>query len=471
MGNVSFQSFGAAGMVTGSKHLITTPKGSNILLDCGLVQGYGKDKAKLNLHLGFDPRKISAVVLSHAHIDHSGQLPKLVKEGYSGKIYATQATIDLVRIMLEDSAHIQFDDLKFINKRRLKEGLTKIEPLYDVKDVQATLGLFEPIGYKNKTWIAEDVILELTDAGHLLGSATVHLDIQNETESESSKITFTGDIGRYNMSILRNPDSFRQCDYLICESTYGDRLHDSQPEAEQKVLEIVLKTCVKNRGKLIIPSFSVGRTQAFVYALERFSNLNLLPPIKIFVDSPLSVKATEVIRKHKECFDQETIDNLKMDKELFEFDNLHYITEADESKKLNTYDQPCIIISSSGMAEAGRIKHHIKNNILDKRNTIMLIGYCSPESLGGRLKKGNKKVKIFGDWYSVNAEILSFESYSSHADYKEIFQFLSCQDFSKVKKIFLVHGEDKTLSNFKQKFQEKGYSDVIIPKRNEVFNL
>ncbi len=471
MEKLTFQSFGAAGMVTGSKHVIITPKGRKILLDCGLVQGHNKNKEDLNRNFGFEPKEIDCVILSHAHIDHSGLLPRLVREGFDGKIFATPATIDLCRIMLADSAHIQIDDLRYVNKRRRERQQEDIEPLYDEADVLATFELFEPVPYHFKCTISDEASFEFTDAGHLLGSAAVHLDIKHAKGKGVDKITFTGDIGRYKTAILKDPETFRQCDFLICESTYGDRLHASLVEAEQEILNIVKHTCVHNRGKVIIPSFSVGRTQTIVYALDRLKNQGLLPNIKIFVDSPLSVKATEVMSRHRECYDDEILEYMKKDSTPFGFKNLFYISRPEDSKGLNSMEEPCVIISASGMAEAGRIKHHIKNNIEDPKNTIMMVGYCTPESLGGRLKNGDKEVKIFGEWYPVRAQVLNFESYSAHGDYEDIFHFLACQKMEKIKKVFLVHGEPDTLLNFKEKFMKKGFNEVLIPHRGEAFRL
>ena len=468
-GQLIFQSFGACGTVTGSKHLIITPKGNRILLDCGLFQGHNKDKEDLNRHFGFDPRMMDMVVLSHAHIDHSGLLPRLVKEGFCGKIYATPATISLCRIMLADSAHIQTDDLKYINKRRRAENKEEIEPLYDADDVEACLELFVPLPYNTPLDIADDTVLEYTDAGHLLGSAAAHLSI--DTPQGTKRITYTGDIGRFNTPILKDPAPFAPCDYLICESTYGNRLHESLPEAEKHILGIIERVCIENRGKLIIPAFSVGRTQTLIYALDKLQKVGALPDIPVYVDSPLSYKATEVMRNHSECFNDEILAYMKRDDNPFHFKNLTYITDAEDSKALNKKEGPCIIVSASGMAEAGRVKHHIKNNLEDPKNAIMLIGYCTPDSLGGRLRDGHREVKIFGEMFEVKAHIYNFESYSSHADYEGVFRYLSCVEKEKIQEIFLVHGEEQTVLEFKEKFMERGFGKVSIPHRKEMFVL
>lgn len=467
---MQIQFWGAAQYVTGSKHLLTTPEGTKILLDCGMFQGRIPDRENMNRHFGFAPHELDYVVLSHAHIDHSGLLPRLIREGFKGIIFATPATIALCELMLLDSAHIQADDLKYLNQRRKKKELPPFEPLYDIEDVERTLDLMSPVEYDEQLHINKEVTLTFTDAGHLIGSASVHLDIK--TPHKKMHLTFTGDIGRSNDPILRNPEPFRQCDVLICESTYGDRLHPQLEDSNERLFQLVKETCVDNKGKLIIPAFSVDRTQEIVYSLEKMSNAGRLPDIKIYVDSPLSVKATDVIRRHEECFNDEFVAYMHKDPKPFEFKNLHYITEVEDSKKLNESKEPCIIISASGMAEAGRIKHHIMNNVGNPINTILLVGYCTPESLGGRLKAGNKAVRIFGEEHPVKARVESMESYSSHADYKEIFEYLGTQDKKKIRQIFLVHGEREVQQTFKQKFIEQGYTGTIsIPAIGESFDI
>lgn len=460
------QFFGAAQMVTGSKHMITTPSGKNILLDCGLVQGHVENREDLNRHFGFNPSEVDYLILSHGHIDHSGLIPRLVKEGFNGIIFCTAATKSLCEIMLMDSAHIQTADLKYINKRRKKKDLPAIDALYEMEDVEKAIDMMEEVGYDQHLQIDKEVNLCFVDAGHLLGSAIINLDIKSGPRKKT-KITFSGDIGRYKDPILRDPQPFRQCDYLICESTYGDRKHQVIEDAENELLDIIENTCVQKKGKLIIPAFSVDRTQEIIYILDKAVNEGRMPNIKVFVDSPLSVKATQVMRKHEECYREEFVAYVHKDKDPFGFKNLSYISELEQSKALNNFVEPCIIISASGMAEAGRIKHHIMNNIENPKNTILMVGYCTPESLGGKLKNGEKLVRIFGEEYAVNAEVRSLDYYSAHADYEEIFKWLSCQNKKKIKEIFLVHGETKTQDTFKNKFLERGYSNVKIPYLRE----
>jgi len=466
--NITFH--GAARVVTGSKHLITTPSGKQILLDCGLFQGKMTDRDDMNRHFGFAPHDLDFVVLSHGHIDHSGLLPRLIKEGFRGIILATPATIDLCKIMLADSAHIQNDDLKYVNKRRLKKGLEELDALYDEADVIRALDLMSPVEYDEALHIDKETTLTFTDAGHLIGSAAVHLDIK-EKGGKKIKITFTGDIGRYGDPILRDPQPFRQPDILISESTYGNRLHPHEGDSKTQLLEIVKTTCVENKGKLIIPAFSVDRTQEIIYILEQMFNDGILPQIPIYVDSPLSVKATDIIREHDECFNENFLNYMKKDPEPFSFKYLQFITDVEQSKALNDKKEPCIIISASGMAEAGRVKHHIANNIHNPANTVMLVGYCTPESLGGRLKAGEKEVRIFGEFYQVKARVESMESYSSHADYEEILKYFKCIKPAKVKKLFLVHGEYEVQETFKKTLEDAGFKHIFIPQMGESFDL
>jgi metallo-beta-lactamase family protein len=456
---------GAAQTVTGSKHLLTLADGRNILLDCGLFQGHGKDSDVLNRFWGFEPKKIDFLILSHAHIDHSGLIPKLVKDGFRGKIFATPATYDLCEIMLADSAHIQEYDIFYLNKRRKRQGQPLLEAIYEKDDVQPALERFHLIAYNKPTEIDKGITLTFTDNGHILGSATVFLNIQDYTKNY--RIAFTGDIGRYNNKILKSPQPFQQADYIICESTYGDMLHEETALGEQKLLQVVLDTCIEKKGKLIIPAFSVGRTQEIVNMLNNLSFENKLPALKVYVDSPLSTDATEIYEKHKNCFNEEVKDDMKLDPTPFNFKNLTYITDVEQSKALNFSEEPCIIISASGMAEAGRVKHHIANNVSNKRNTILMVGWCSPNSLGRKLLRGDKLVKIFGEEHEVNAEVVVMNEFSAHGDYQEMLRYLSCQNASQVKKIFLVHGDDDVLPLWENRLKEAGFQNVEMPSMHE----
>ena len=363
-----------------------------------------------------------------------------------------------------------FPDLRYINKRKIKRGEHPIEALYDVLDVEKTLDLMVPVEYEETIKIDPDITLTFTDAGHLLGSAAVHVDVTCK-KGKKTKITFTGDIGRFNDQILRSPQPFRQFDVLICESTYGNRLHPKPADLEMQLLKVIRETCVDQKGKLIIPAFSVDRTQDLIYMLDQFTNAGLLPTIKVFVDSPLSTKATAVIRKHEECFNDSFLEYIRKDPDPFGFTNLTYVGDVNQSKALNDIKEPCIIISASGMAEAGRIKHHIANNIQNPINTILMVGYCTPESLGGKLKLGAKEVKIFGVMYPVNARVVNMDYFSAHADYNGIIQYLKNQKANKVKQVFLVHGEIDAQESLKVKLEEVGYTNITIPKMGEQFKI
>lgn len=464
---MKIQFYGAAQRVTGSKHLVTTNKGTKILLDCGLFQGIGT--TELNLHFGFDPKDVDFLILSHAHIDHTGLVPRLVRKGFTGTIYATPATKDLCEIMLLDSAYIQEKDLERVNKRRIGRNQEPYELLYGPEDVKAALKLFKTVDYETPFLIEEGVTAKYYDAGHLLGSAGIYLTFEEEKTTKT--LFFTGDIGRPNDKILRSPVPFPQADYIICESTYGNRLHESEVDMKSHLLKIVHQTCIEKKGKLLIPAFSVDRTQELIYALDQLSHEGLLPKIPVYVDSPLSVKATMVMKNNEECFNPEILAYIKHDGDAFAFENLHYISDVNESKALNDSKQACIIISSSGMAEAGRIKHHIKNNVEKSSTTILMVGYCSPESLGAILKTKPEEVRIFGETFKVKADIEVMDSFSAHADYKEMIHHLSCQDASKVKKLFLVHGEIDNQLVFKNRLKNVGFNEIYIPVQGEGFSL
>ncbi|MEJ7830249.1 MAG: MBL fold metallo-hydrolase [Segetibacter sp.] len=451
---------GAARTVTGSKHLLTLNNGRKLLLDCGMFQGMGAQTDELNRNFGFNPREVDYLILSHAHIDHSGLIPLLVKQGFNGKIFCTPATKDLAVILLEDSAVIQREDTKFSNKKRSKKGLPLLEALYDIQDATAAIKLFTEADYGNWFTIEDGIEVLFTDAGHIIGSAAVSLRIKEQ--GQTIHITFSGDVGRYRDVILRSPENFPQADYILLESTYGNSLHKDVHETKEGLLNWITKTCLQKRGKLIIPAFSVGRTQEILYALNQLENEHRLPQLTYFVDSPLSLEATEVVKSHPENFNQELQQVLLHDKDPFNFYGLKYIKTSDESKQINFYNQPCVIISASGMADAGRVKHHIRNNISNQANTILMVGYCEPASLGARLMRGEKEVRIFGEEYDVVAEVGSIKSMSAHGDYEDLIQFISNQNKSLIKKIFLVHGEYDVQSDFAERLRSKGYT-VEIP--------
>ncbi len=466
---MKIQFLGAARTVTGSKHLIITDDGKKILLDCGFFQGRGAETDGMNRTFNFDPATIDYLILSHAHIDHSGNIPNLVKQGFKGDIICTNATLDLCKIMLTDSAHIQENDARFLNKRRMKRGEEPLKPIYTIKDVEKCLPMFIGINYNNQYSVYKDLKVTYTDSGHILGSGAVNIELTEN--GETKKICFTGDIGRYNGSILKDPQPFPQAEYIIAESTYGDRLHSDMAYSEQQLFNVIYNTCITNKGKVIIPAFSLGRTQELVYALDKMEKKKMLPRIKVYVDSPLSVNATNIMRNHPECFNKEILEYLKSDSDPFGFNNLIYVQDAEDSKRLNELKEPCIIISASGMADAGRIKHHIANNISNPNNAILIVGYAEPHSLGGRLRAGNKMVKIFGIEHAVNAEIIIIDSYSAHGDYKEMINYFDCQEKSKVKQLFLVHGEYKVQLSYKEKLTEAGFKNISIPAQNDIIEI
>lgn len=462
---------GAARTVTGSKHLITLSNGKKILLDCGMFQGMGQETDEMNREWGFDPGAVDYLILSHAHIDHCGLIPKLVKDGYSGTVYATPATRDLAAILMEDSAGIQESDAKFANKRRALQGLPYIQPLYNTEDALLAADRFETVDYN--TWFTIEPGIEFcfTDAGHIIGSAAVHVRITEN--GKRRQITFSGDVGRYRDAILKSPAVFEQADFIVLESTYGNSLHDEHHPTTDALLDWIEKTCIRKKGKLILPAFSVGRTQELLYALNQLEIEGRLPQVEYFVDSPLSIKATQVVKRYPHYFNATIQKILLSDNDPFGFKGLKFVNSVEESKLLNFNKNPCVIISASGMAEAGRVKHHISNNIENTRNSVVLTGYCEPNSLGGRLTRKPKpqEVGIFGQPHEVNAEIGELRSMSAHGDYDDLAQYLACQDPSMVDKLFLVHGEYDVQQDFKQKLLRKGFRDVQIPSRHQEFGL
>ncbi len=460
---------GAARTVTGSKHLLTLKSGKKVLLDCGMFQGLGKDTDALNRDFGFDASQVDVMVLSHAHVDHTGLIPKLYKEGFRGKIFCTPATKELTAILLLDSAEIQEDDIKFSNKRRAAEGMPYLQPIYTIDDAKKCLDSFAAIEYDLWFDVTDGVKAMFTDAGHIIGSACVHLQIQED--GKQTALTFSGDVGRYRDVILKSPEDFPQADYIIMESTYGNSLHEPNLTTPDMLLQWIQKTCLQKKGKLIMPAFSVGRTQEILYSLNQLELENRLPPLDYFVDSPLSIEATEVVKKYPAYFNKTIQKVLETDNDPFMFKGLKYIKTVDQSKMLNYRNDPFVVISASGMADAGRVKHHISNNIENSRNTILMTGYCEPTSLGGRLLAGAKQVSIFGVQHEVNAEIGAIRSMSAHGDYEDLSQWLAHQEQRLVKKLFLVHGEYNVQLDFKDRLLKKGFFDVEIPERHYEIGL
>lgn len=456
---------GAAQTVTGSKHLITLDDDTMILLDCGLFQGMGAETEVLNQQFGFNPEKVSYVVLSHAHIDHSGLLPKLVREGFRGKIYCTAATRQLAAILLLDSANIQSHNTQHHGSKEEAPA----DPFYDTDDVMATLPLFEVLPYNEWTILQPGIELLLTDAGHLLGSAAVHLKITEDNNTQ--QVSFSGDVGRYRHPLLCPPAAFPQADYIILESTYGASLHDPLFSTTDELMKIIHDTCIRKKGKLIIPAFSLGRTQELLVHFKQLTLENRLTDIPVIVDSPLSLAATEIFTEYRECFNEQVATVAASGDSPFEFTNLHWTRCVEDSIKIKGIDGPAIIIAASGMADAGRIRHHIADTIGDSQNTILLVGYCSPGSLGGQLLSGQHTIIINGQEHEVHAAVKSMSSMSAHGDYENLCQFLSCQDPMLVRKVFLVHGEAKVQEEFKSRLANKGFEEVHIPSLHEVCSL
>ena len=468
---MTIQFLGAAQEVTGSKHLITTNSSKTILLDCGMYQGKGMETDAANRELGFDPKDIHYLLLSHAHIDHSGLIPYIYKLGFRGKIYCTAATRDLCQLMLQDTAFIQEQDVRWYNKKMDRQHKPKIQPLYTIAEAQAVMKLFHTLEYDTPYRLDEEIEIQFTNSGHMLGSAIISVSIQEDAHIK--RIAYTGDIGRSKSHILSSPQVFPQCDYLICESTYGNRLHDDYHMTEEYLQGIVEETCMYKKGKLLIPSFSVGRTQEIVYVLNELYNDGRLERVPVYVDSPLSVNATEIFRRHAETLNEQVRDTMRYDDDPFGFNSLHYITDVKDSKALNRSEQACIIISSSGMLEAGRIKHHVSNHIDDPSTTILIVGYCTPTSLGARIQNPNLRfVSIFGYDHRIRAQVTKIEGFSGHGDYKEMIDyFTSSQDVGKICNTFIVHGDTSAQEAYKTHLQNAGFSKVDIPQKGECVEL
>jgi metallo-beta-lactamase family protein len=443
--------YGAAQTVTGSKHLVTLENGKRILLDCGLQQGKGEKAEESNQDFDFEPENINYLILSHAHIDHSGLIPRLVKMGYSGPIFCTPPTRELCALLLADSAHIQ--------ENGAQESAAA--PLYTEADVDQALALFQTVPYGEPFRIDEDIVLLFTDTGHVLGSAAIHLTLQDQGRERT--LCFSGDIGRFNNRILQAPQPFPPAEIILCESTYGDKLHSNLENSEDRLEQIVREVCVEKQGKLLIPAFSIGRTQELIYSLNYLAETGRLPQVKVFVDSPLSVYATDIMRDHPEYFNDTLQEFLKTDPDPFDFPQLVYITDVDDSRELQSLEEPCVIISASGMMEAGRIRHHLRQNLADPNSAVLITGYCEPATLGGKLLRGAEKVFLMGDEIEVKAQVLVMKEYSAHGDYSDIAKFLHCQDKEKIQKIFLVHGERPVMEQLKKDLGELGYTNIEIP--------
>ena len=466
---MKIQFIGGARTVTGSQHLLSI-NGKNILLECGLFQGRRQDTYEKNKKFKFDPKEIDALILSHAHIDHSGNIPNLIKNGFDGQIYATSATVDLCQIMLKDSAHLQERDVEWLNKKRKNKNQAPAEALYLLEDVERSLKNFVAVDYNTPIEIFPGIISTFQDAGHILGSAGILLEIE-EGDGKKIRFGFSGDIGRPEMPIIRNPDLLRDLDVLIMESTYGNRIHTHSDEVEEEVAKVV-REVFDRKGKIIIPAFAVGRTQLLVYVLHKLFDQNRIPEIPIYVDSPLAVNATKVFREHSECFDRETNRVfLQNNEDPFGFGRLKYITTVEQSKELNELHDSMIIISASGMAEGGRILHHLANNITNPKNLVLFVGYAAEHTLARKIMDGMEKVNILGEEYSVKCKIKTMDYFSGHADQNELIDYLQLNPVKKLKNIFLVHGEEDQALPLKEKVLQKGYKNANFAISEEKFML
>lgn len=460
---------GGARTVTGSQHLLHI-NGKKILLDCGQFQGKRSETYDKNKNFKFNPAEVDALILSHAHIDHSGNIPNLVSKGFNGLIYATSATVDLCQIMLRDSAHLQEKDIEFINKKRKKKNEDELDPLYTLEDVEKSMQHFVGVQYNRTIDLFPGVRFTFRDAGHILGSAGVHLEIE-EPGNKKISLGFSGDIGRPDSPVIKSPDVLRDLDVLIMESTYGNRLHSPAEEVEED-FSSTINSVIDNGGKIIIPAFAVGRTQTIVYMLHKLFDENRIPEIPIYVDSPLAVDATNVFRSHPECMDRETYRIFLEDgNDPFGFGRLKYIKKSEESKELNEKSGPMIIISASGMAEGGRILHHLAHNISNPKNLILFVGYAAEHTLARKIMDENQFVNIFGEEFEVKAKIKKMDYFSGHADQQELLDYLRLNDKNKLKNIFLVHGEEEMALPFREKLLQKGFENIQYPASGEIIYL
>lgn len=463
------QFIGAARTVTGSQHLLHI-NGKKILLECGLFQGHRKDTYERNKNFKYNPAEIDLMILSHAHIDHSGNIPNLVKNGFDGPIYTTNATVDLCQIMLRDSAHLQERDIEWVNKKRMKKNQEPMEPLYSFEDVEKAMEQFIGVQYNRRINIYPGVTVTFQDAGHILGSSSILLEIA-ENGGRKIRFGFTGDIGRPVMPVIRTPDQLRDLDAIVMESTYGNRLHTPSEEVEEELAELV-RTSFDDGGKIIIPSFAVGRTQLLVYMLHKLFDQNRIPEIPIYVDSPLAVNATNVFRAHPECFDRETYRVfLQNGEDPFGFKRLTYTHTVEESKALNEMNEPMIIISASGMAEGGRILHHLANNVGNSKNLVLFVGYAAENTLARKIMDGEKEVNIFGEKYVISSKVKKMDYFSGHADQGELINYLRLNPKNRLKKIFLVHGEESEAKPLQEKLLKAGYSNVHFPSSGEKYEI
>jgi len=452
--------------VTGSKHVLEVGR-YRVLLDCGLFQGRRAESERRNRNLPFDPSTIDAVLLSHAHVDHCGSLPTLVKGGFRGTILCTGATADLADILLRDSAYVQKQDLEYLNRRRRKRGELALEPVYTEDDVDRTVTMFERVAYGERVSVVPGVSAVFRDAGHILGSATIQVNARERGASRT--VLFTGDLGRSGMPILRDPVTVREADVLVTESTYGARTHEPIDRIKNELAGFI-RASVRRHGKVIVPSFAVGRTQRIVYELHGLMTDGSIPEVPVFVDSPLAVRATKIFREHAECYDEEMRELLRRGDDPLGFSRVTYIQDVSESKKLNRLPGPAIIISASGMCEAGRVLHHLKNNITKRRNAVMIVGYQAEHTLGRRIANGEKRIRIFGQKYPMRARVAVFDEFSAHADRDELLAFAEAIKRAP-RRTIMVHGSEEAALSLGRLFTERGFANVVVPLDGEVIAL
>ncbi len=460
----------AGGNVTGSRHLVHTEH-AKILLDCGLFQGRRKDTYERNHDLGFRASDVDVMVLSHAHIDHSGALPRLYRQGFRGSIYCTPATRDLCAVMLEDSAEIQAQDAAYINRaiERDKADMEPVEPLYTQDDVAGTLGLMVSVPYHREIVIAQGVKLTFYDAGHVLGSAMVALDI--DVVGDERRLVFSGDVGRRNMPILRDPEIPPRASYLIMESTYGDRTHDPIERMEDELHDVITRT-VKRGGKVIVPSFALERAQEVIYSLKDLKNKGRLPDVPVYVDSPLTVKLTDVFRMHPDCFDSRARSLVLSGDSPFDFEGLKYVSSVEDSKAIDRSDDPAVVISASGMCEFGRVVHHLVASIENRKNTVMIVGFQAQHTLGRRLVERRSRVRIFGVERDRRAEVAVLNGFSAHAGQDDLIDYAEAvRDAGSLRTIALVHGEDTPRNTLKELLDERGFPSVLTPQRGDLLRI
>ncbi len=463
---MTLQSFGGALEVTGSKHLLRLGD-QTVLLDCGMFQGRREESYKRNTTLPFNPAEIGCVVLSHGHFDHCGNLPSLPLHGYAGAVYSTPATRDIANLIMMDTAHIMQKDYEWLRRHEPRKAV--YPPVYSERDVIRVLDHFITLNYHRPFPLCDSVRCEFVNSGHILGSSLVCLTVQRP--AGEYRLAFTGDLGRWGMPIIPDPEPLPPVDTLICEGTYGNRLHDPLEDAQRQLAQVVRETAACG-GKVIIPAFAVGRTQELVYFLHLLKDEKKIPDLEVFVDSPMAVNATAIFRVHQECYN-ERVHQAFLDhhENPFGFHGLRYITDVADSKRLNDYPGPCIIISSSGMCEAGRILHHLKNNISDPRNTVLIVGFMAAHTLGRAIAERRPEVKIFGSPHPLRAQVKILNTFSAHADYRDIRRYVSQMDLERLRRVFLVHGEPEALEHLRGVLLETGVREVVIVRPAEVYDL